>query len=67
MPSSLRPVLIALLLAALLFAALPPAASAPAQGGAAQGGESALESGAVVLMYHRFGEGQYPSTSIRLE
>ena len=62
MPSSLRPVLIALLLAALLFAALPPAASAPAQGG-----ESALESGAVVLMYHRFGEGQYPSTSIRLE
>ncbi len=43
--------------AALLVGLAVPAAAA----------EPAVDNGAVVVMYHRFGDGRYPSTNIRME
>lgn len=55
-------------LVALLPVTMPGAARAQAPGGVAQLAPVDLaHSHAVVVMYHRFGESQYPSTSIRLD
>jgi peptidoglycan/xylan/chitin deacetylase (PgdA/CDA1 family) len=53
------------LIALGLLAAAPGTGPAVAQSDAESG--PAVDNGAVVVMYHRFGEGRYPSTNIRME
>ena len=55
---------------ALAFAASPVQAQSDASsrdGGSSAAAKPAVDNGASVVMYHRFGDGRYPSTNIKLE
>nr|WP_027287271.1 polysaccharide deacetylase family protein [Rhodovibrio salinarum] len=56
----------AVLAAAALLALAPGVARAQSQGGTTASAP-AVDNGASVIMYHRFGDGRYPSTNIKLE